>query len=103
MERDAMLVQLSKAVPDRAEREEVLTTNLVKERVIQDMDRYSIVAEQFAEHGYDFVFTIAGPQYLLLLLLFIRHNAQGSTVTQKALTYDSRLVNLNRIMSWVAR
>jgi len=50
-------VQLSKTVPGTLE-QETLTTNMIKERSIDDIDRYSIAAEQYGESGYDFVLRI---------------------------------------------
>ena len=46
---------------------EVLTTNMVKEQSISGIDRYSIDAEQFGDHGYDFVFTITGSSLIIIL------------------------------------
>jgi len=55
-------VQLTKSIPDTDRRQQVLTTNVIKERVIQGIERYSIVADPYGEHGYDFVFTITGSE-----------------------------------------
>lgn len=52
-------VQLTKSTP-YSDRREVLTTNMVKERIIETIERYSIVAEPHGEGGYDFIFTITG-------------------------------------------
>jgi len=56
---DSGFVRLLKSIPD-TRRQEVLTTNQVKERSIREIDRYSINATQYGDHGYDFIFTITG-------------------------------------------
>jgi len=61
-----IFVQLVKSTP-YADRREVLTTNVIKERVIE---RYSIVAEPDGEGGYEFIFTITGSEFVVELLSF---------------------------------
>jgi len=52
-------VQLSKSIRG-TEHQQTLTTNVMKEDIIVDIDRYSITAEQYGDAGYDFIFTITG-------------------------------------------
>lgn len=51
------LVRLYKSIPGTTDLE-LLTTNRVKENSISDIDRYSIDAEEYSSHGYDFIFRI---------------------------------------------
>jgi len=63
-----MFVRLSKWVLGTTNYE-VLTTNMVKEQSIRDIERYSISAEQYGDHGgYDFIFTISGSYVILYKL-----------------------------------
>ena len=63
-------VQLTKSIPD-TDRQEVLTTNVVKEQVIDGIERYSIAAERYGDHGYDFIFTITGSEFVVELLVYV--------------------------------
>jgi len=67
------LVRLYKSIPGTTDLE-LLTTNRVKENSISDIDRYSIDAEEYSSHGYDFIFRITGsmtPSRTIKLLAFI--------------------------------
>jgi len=57
-------VRLSKTIPGTA-RQERLTTNMAKEQSIDSIDRYSITAQEYDDHGYDFIFRIAGTIYCM--------------------------------------
>ena len=59
--------QLTKSIPDSTRRQ-VLTTNVAKEEIIRGIDRYSITAEPYGDHGYDFLFTITGLESRCFLL-----------------------------------
>jgi len=66
-------VQLSKVIPGTT-REELLTTNRVKEDSISGIARYSIEAERNGEHGYDFVLRITGCRFVIITLNFFIHS-----------------------------
>ena len=67
--RGVSFVQLSKWIPSTM-RYEVLTTNMVKEDSIREINRYSIDAEEYGDDGYDFSFTITGSSFFTILELF---------------------------------
>ena len=75
-------VQLSKIIPGTT-RDQALTSNLVKEHIIEGINRYSINATELADGGYEFIFSIEGSTFsniiiiiIIIIIIVININAQ---------------------------